>query len=1143
MRKLYASSQFKALHYFQTTGKSMPGSYQPFKPFIMQSKFTKNHVSGLCARIFVFALVFALLGLSADAQLNKQNPGDLEKKKNQVKTNSRQQAVSDNDAGIVSQASRYVNGPEAICTTWTISITGSDPTTSQRSFRDGVPKTCAAPGTCTNGINGTFNYKIFQWVNPVNQCVTVTYSATNASFSFVSVHNAPPTLGNTCANWVADPGSSATVGTPIVFSFNGTAGTTYYFFVTNVGAVPSNLTLQIDAAVCSATPCGGTPNPGNPVGACVGNNFTLSLPSLPAASGYTYQWQSAPAAGGPWTNASGTSTNPTYVATSPAFYRALVTCTNSSQTGTSGVLQVTNTACYCVPTYSFGCSLGDHISRVRLGTLDNASACSTPPFTYYSAVPAPTLIAGGTYQVIVNVGPDVFGQHVGVWIDYDQNGIFNTTNEWLTAPPPNAGANGQATITFTVPVTATVGTTRMRIRGGDDGAMTAAQSCGASNSAFGEAEDYNVTIAPCIQGTITQQPVSSSIQCGQNTTFTVNASGSLISYFWEYRVNASSPWQLVPNSPPYSGANTNTLTLTNVPLTLSGYQYRAIIQGPCTATDFSNVVTLTVSPVVPTVTPASANICSGQIQQLRLTNVLSAPPPVTQQFCSGPLSLAVPDNTPNGVNHSIPVSLPAGSSITNIQVTINMTHTWDGDMVFVLRAPNGQILNLDYFLTQTGGTGPTTGFTNTRISSTGTAPLSSGTNPYNGIFRADAAIGTPPFGPAGPTGFAPTVTTWAPLYGTTNGNWTLAMWDGGPADLGVLTSWCLDISYTSPTLASGVWTSTPALPNTMFTDPAATIPYTGTPVNTIYVRPTVNTTYCVSFTTTTPCTSTQTCVPVNVFNPVTNLQVTPSPPKVCVGDDITLSATAGGGPISWQWEVSTNGGLTWTPIAGATSSTLTLNDVTASMNNNRYRVTAAATPCASSLTSAVQVLKVDLLPVVTISSPVLQITPGQTTTITATSDSLPLNANSFTWFLNGGQLSSTGNTVVADMNSFGNYQVTVVDENGCVGTSNVLVIGGQGTDRLWIFPNPTNDGRFQVRLFYDGVQLERRKVVIYTMKGQKVHEQWFDLNRSSSPFMEMSFDLRHLPNGTYVVKVNEQFLLAPDEDVKNVKSGLLIIQR
>jgi N-acetylneuraminic acid mutarotase len=265
--------------------------------------------------------------------------------------NGKASAGSDNDAGVVRKVSSpRTNNPQAVCTTWTYSITGADPTTTQRSFRDGVPKTCAAPGTCTAGINGTFNYQIFQWVNPVAQCVTVTYNATNASFSFVSVHNAPPVLGNTCANWVSDPGSSATAGTPIIFSFNGTAGTTYYFFVTNVGAVPSNGTIQIDATTCFAAPCSGTPAPGNTIGTPnpVGSGapLTLSIQNNPPFSGFVHHWQRSATGSAPWTTI-GSGPSNTFVTSQTAvnYYRDSVVCTASSQFGISTPVQVNMLAC------------------------------------------------------------------------------------------------------------------------------------------------------------------------------------------------------------------------------------------------------------------------------------------------------------------------------------------------------------------------------------------------------------------------------------------------------------------------------------------------------------------------------------------------------------------------------------------------------------------------------------------------------------------------------------------------------------------------------------------------------------------------------------------------------------------------------
>lgn len=63
----------------------------------------------------------------------------------------------------------------------------------------------------------------------------------------------------------------------------------------------------------------------------------------------------------------------------------------------------------------------------------------------------------------------------------------------------------------------------------------------------------------------------------------------------------------------------------------------------------------------------------------------------------------------------------------------------------------------------------------------------------------------------------------------------------------------------------------------------------------------------------------------------------PSNTTVCPGSNATFNVTASGTNLTYQWQVSTDGGGTWTNIAAATSSTLTVNAVTATMNNNQYR--------------------------------------------------------------------------------------------------------------------------------------------------------------------------------------------------------------
>lgn len=285
---------------------------------------------------------------------------------------------------------------------------------------------------------------------------------------------------------------------------------------------------------------------------------------------------------------------------------------------------------------------------------------------------------------------------------------------------------------------------------------------------------------------------------------------------------------------PYTGQNT--------PLVYAAPVVNTIytVTGKITATGCTNTATATVNstPPAPLVTPASVNMCLGDPPvKLKVTSGL----PTTTQFCSGPVNIPVPDNDPAGVSNSVTVAgIPGSCTITGMSVTINMTHTKVGNMVFVLKAPNGQVINLDYHLSATGGSGTTSGFVNTVISTSGIAYLHTGTDPYTGVFRADLQSPFPSggYGPGGPTGMLPTVTVWPALYTTLNGTWTLGMYDGVSSDIGTLTSWCLNISYSCggvPGTTPAIWSPTAGL----FSDPAATVPYVaGLAIDSVWTRPT-----------------------------------------------------------------------------------------------------------------------------------------------------------------------------------------------------------------------------------------------------------------------------------------------------------------
>jgi Secretion system C-terminal sorting domain len=187
-------------------------------------------------------------------------------------------------------------------------------------------------------------------------------------------------------------------------------------------------------------------------------------------------------------------------------------------------------------------------------------------------------------------------------------------------------------------------------------------------------------------------------------------------------------------------------------------------------------------------------------------------------------------------------------------------------------------------------------------------------------------------------------------------------------------------------------------------------------------------------------------------------------------------------------------------------------------------------------TTTAATLTVNALPVVTLSSADLLLTPGQFTSIVASS-SPAAAAGGWVWNYNGSNIAgNTSNTVTnIGIDEIGTYHATVTDVNGCVNTSADIVIGSEASDRLWIYPNP-NDGNFQVRLYYDPSSIsEKRGVYIYNAQGQLMTSREFDLVNTTAPYLKMDFDLSRAAAGTYVVKVVHKF-------TGKVVSGLVVVQ-
>lgn len=89
----------------------------------------------------------------------------------------------------------------------------------------------------------------------------------------------------------------------------------------------------------------------------------------------------------------------------------------------------------------------------------------------------------------------------------------------------------------------------------------------------------------------------------------------------------------------------------------------------------------------------------------------------------------------------------------------------------------------------------------------------------------------------------------------------------------------------------------------------------------------------------------------------------PSNQAVCAGANVSFTFGITGSTDNYQWQVSTDGGNTFNDIPGATGATLTLNNVTASMDNYMYQCI-VNTPCSGQLTSNRATLNVNPIPTV-----------------------------------------------------------------------------------------------------------------------------------------------------------------------------------
>ncbi len=494
-----------------------------------------------------------------------------------------------------------------------------------------------------------------------------------------------------------------------------------------------------------------------------------------------------------------------------------------------------------------------------------------------------------------------------------------------------------------------------------------------------------------------------------------------------------------------NGATTQSITVSQA----GNYSVTVNTGTSCSSTSAATTVTVTQIPV--SVSASATAVCPGEAVQLTASATSGGTSNQAVSWTNNTV-VNIPDNNATGASSYITVSGIDPSTInsnTVVSVRINITHTYDGDLLVQLVAPSGNAINLS---NRRGGSGDN--FNNTLFTSTAATLISSGAAPFTGTYRPDGAF--------------------TALTGLANGTWTLRVIDQAGQDVGTINSWTLTLNDVVPTTIAYNWTSNPSglssSDSTVNVNPVTTTAYTVTATESgtgcqgsASVTVTVGSSLNVTTNTPAPiCAGNSAVLTASgatsyVWSPATGLSstsgssVTASPAQtttyMVIGSNGACSDTAyvtvtvnanpilfvspdvaicDGGSATLQATGASN--ITWSPATGL--NTTTGNFVIASpAQTTTYTVTGTNNGCSS--TDYVTVT-VNPNPVVSVSGN-NTICNGQSTALTAS------GAATYNWSPSTGLDQTTGDVVNASP-AF-NTQYTVVGTNiyGCTGSANISI--------------------------------------------------------------------------------------------------------
>lgn len=261
-------------------------------------------------------------------------------------------------------------------------------------------------------------------------------------------------------------------------------------------------------------------------------------------------------------------------------------------------------------------------------------------------------------------------------------------------------------------------------------------------------EDRGILEAPPTQGSVSLDKVS----YNPNDTVVVNVLDA----------NASAPFTVSITT---TGGDSETVTMSSIGLNSFTGMINTV-EGTASVGDGTVQVMLGETL---TVTYLDSDIGNGS------SNMVSDSAAIANEFTSSDTPIDINDNTTfNSV-----VNVGLAGVITDINVRLDITHTYDGDLDIFLVSPGGDRVEL---VTDVGGTGED--FDNTIFDQESANPITSGSAPFIGDYRPEGDLSA--------------------LYGTfSSGDWILEVTDDAGGDTGTLNSWGMIIT-TSDAAAGSV---------------------------------------------------------------------------------------------------------------------------------------------------------------------------------------------------------------------------------------------------------------------------------------------------------------------------------------------------